>query len=207
MKQLLLLTVLGLCLAAGIARADDAATEQLVQQLQGITALQGQFQQRQYSADSDVVLAKTSGNFKLLHPGYFSWELLSPDRQLIIADLSYLWHYDIDLETVTRRPAQGAQQISPLQILGGDAKLLRDDFDVSLDEQHSYVLVPRKDNAGFTSLHLSLQGGVVTNMKILDNLNQRIEIEFRNVDTDSPLSPVDFEFVPPEGVDLFSYDQ
>ncbi len=126
---------------------------------------------------------------------------------MIIAVLSYLWHYDIDLETVTRRPAQGAQQISPLQILGGDAKVLREDFDVSIDAQQSYVLVPRKDNAGFASLHLRLQSGVVTGMKILDNLNQRIEIEFHNVDSTSPLSPADFEFVPPEGVDLFSYDQ
>ncbi len=142
MKQLILLTVFGLCLAAGIARADDTATEQLLEQLQGVSQLQGQFQQRQYSADSDAVIATTSGNFKLLHPGYFSWELLSPDRQLIIADLSYLWHYDIDLETVTRRPAQGSGQISPLQILGGDAKVLREDFDVSFDTGEGYVLLP-----------------------------------------------------------------
>jgi outer membrane lipoprotein carrier protein len=207
MTRLFLIAALGLCLVAGIARADDAATEQLVQELQAIGQLQGTFQQRQYGGDSDAVVAVSSGSFRLLRPGYFAWEISSPDQQLIIADLEYLWHYDLDLETVTRRPVQGREEMSPLQVLGGDANVLRERFEVSIDGERGYILLPSQGNPGFASLRLELAEGSLAGMEIMDNLNQRIEIQFQDVDNRSSLTPSDFEFTPPEGVDLFTYDQ
>lgn len=207
MKRLLLLSIASFCWVTSIARADQGATAQLIEQLQGITHMQGAFVQRQYASDSSAVIATSSGDFKLLRPGYFSWALGAPDQQLIIADLEVLWHYDIDLETVTRRPVSSGTQISPLQILSGNAQVLRDNFDVSLDNQQRYLLQARKEGAGFNSLLITLEQGVVTRMDILDKLNQRIEIEFLEVDSTSHLSPEDFDFIPPAGVDLFTYDE
>jgi outer membrane lipoprotein-sorting protein len=44
-------------------------------------------------------------------------------------------------------------------------------------------------------------------MDIMDNLNQRVHIDFDKVDTTSTLQPEDFAFTPPEGADLFYYDE
>ena len=50
-------------------------------------------------------------------------------------------------------------------------------------------------------------GAGLSRMEVLDNLQQRIDIEFREVDSNSPLAPEDFHFEPPQGVDVFYHDQ
>ena len=46
-----------------------------------IKHLQGSFSQQQYGQDN-LLLAESSGKFRLLRPGYFSWEILSPDNAI-----------------------------------------------------------------------------------------------------------------------------
>jgi len=207
MTRLLLIAALGLCLAAGVVRADEAATDRLIEQLQKIRQLQGKFEQQQYAAGTSERVGTSSGHFKLLRPGYFAWDISSPDSQLIVADLDYLWHFDRDLETVTRRPVTGREEISPLQVLGGDTALLREEYDVTMEEGQRYRLSPRGGNPGFKSLLLQLHDGQLAGMEILDNLDQRLVITFADVDDHSPLTPRDFSFVPPEGADVFYHGQ
>ena len=44
-------------------------------------------------------------------------------------------------------------------------------------------------------------------MEIRDNLNQRVIVEFSELQVDGGLTREDFAFTPPEGVDTFYYDQ
>ena len=207
MSKLLVIAGLGLCLLAGIARADDsAATDQLLQRLNGISSMQGDFSQRQFG-DGDNVLSRSSGEFKLLRPFFFSWEIRSPDNQLIVANAEYLWHYDIDLQTATRRPVVGNVEASPLQILGGDESALRDQYSVTRDADDTFTLTPDGDGHSFRRLTVTFAGDAIGRMDILDKLGQRVVVDFNNVDTQTPLTGKDFEFTPPaEGVDLFYYD-
>ena len=189
--------------------AGNAASE-LIQILDQTTSLQGQFRQNQYDLDNNS-LGQSSGNFRMLRPGYFSWEIASPDSQLIIATPQYIWHHDRDLETVTRRPVSSSGTLSPLQILGGDEQLLRTQFDVNKSTDGVFTLTPidiaDASGPGFSRLSLSLQGGIISSMEIIDGLDQRVAISFHNVDKTSQLSADDFAFTPPEGVDLFYYEQ
>ncbi|RLQ20583.1 outer membrane lipoprotein carrier protein LolA [Seongchinamella sediminis] len=207
MKKIVLLFALGLCLVAGIARSGNAATEQLILLLADLQQLQGEFRQTQYGDGESGVTGNSSGRFKLLKPHYVSWEIDSPDKQLIVADGEYLWHFDRDLETVTRRPVAGQQDLSPLQILAGDSSLLRENFVVANTGQGRFQLAPLDGNAAFKSLTLVFVDGQVSAMEVVDKLNQRLFIELLAVDADAPLKPADFAFVPPEGVDLFYHDQ
>ena len=185
---------------------DTGEVENLLAALAPIKHLQGDFSQQQLGEDN-ILLAKSSGKFRLLRPGYFYWEILSPDQQLIVADPDYLWHFDRDLETVTRRPVTSNTQMAPMQILGGDDAALRDSFSVSRQVQGSFVLTPLSSDVGFQQLILHLTDTKITGMEILDNLNQRIVITFTGMDALSELLPSDFGFVPPAGVDLFYYDE
>lgn len=207
MKKIVLLLALGLCLVAGIARSDTAATEELIQLLAAVQQLQGEFRQTQYGDGEAAVSGNSSGRFKLLKPHYVSWEIDSPDQQLIVADGEHLWHFDRDLETVTRRPVAGQQDLSPLQILAGDSSLLREDFAVSGTGQGRFLLEPLDASAAFQSLTLVFVDGQLSAMEVVDRLNQRLFIELLELDADAPLSPADFAFEPPEGVDLFYHEQ
>ena len=204
MKRSLLLT--GLCLFTALATASDEAVDQLLAELSGLHQLQGDFRQTQFGQEGQP-LAESSGRFQLLRPGYFVWEILSPDSQLIIADPDNLWHYDRDLETVTRRPVSGREEMSPLQVLGGDEDILRERFTVTVEPGGAYRLLPVVGDPGFRSLTLRLQAGAIRGMEILDNLDQRISIEFMNLDAATSLTVDDFAFSPPEDADLFYHDE
>jgi outer membrane lipoprotein carrier protein len=143
----------------------------------------------------------------LLRPFFFSWEILSPDNQLIVANAEYLWHYDIDLQTATRRPVVGNVEASPLQILGGDESALRDQYTVTRDADDTFTLTPNDDGHSFRRLTVTFADDAIVRMDILDKLGQRVVVDFDKVDTQTPLTARDFEFTPPaEGVDLFYYD-
>lgn len=196
---------LGLMLVCCGLRAQDA-TDKLLKALDGMQDLQGTFTQHQYGQNG-VLLVESSGSFKLLRPGYFAWEIELPDSQLIIADPQWVWHYDRDLQTVTRRPVAGQANMSPLQVLGGDEIALREGYQVVEEGEGVFALTPLAGDPGFRRLSLKIRGYLVERMEILDNLSQRVTIAFGNLKVDGGLSPQDFSFVPPQDADTFYYEQ
>jgi len=207
-RAALLLAGLALLLLAPAAGADDgAATDQLLARLNRISHLQGGFEQRQYG-EGDEVLRTSTGVFRLLRPFYFSWEISTPDRQLVVANARYLGHYDMDLQTATRRPVAGNIDASPLQVLGGDESALRGQYRVEQTGADTFLLVPLNSDHGFRRLSVTFNGDTIGSMDIVDKLGQRVVVDFRQVDAQTPLASSDFEFTPPaEGVDLFYYDE
>jgi outer membrane lipoprotein carrier protein len=205
MKQYLFALWLGfLPLLSAAQAADDV--DALLAALAPVKHLQGSFTQQQYGQDK-LLLAESSGKFRLLRPGYFAWEILSPDEQLIIADPKFIWQYDRDLETVTRRPVTTNAEMAPLQILGGDESALREKFQVVRKEDGAFVLTPTASGAGFKQLTLYLNKAQLTGMDIQDNLDQSVVIKFAELDSQSELSSADFAFTPPAGADLLYYDE
>ena len=99
-------------------------------------------------------MAESSGKFRVLRPSYFAWEVLSPGEQLIIVDPQFIWHYDRDLETVTRRPVSDDVAMVPLKIFGGDADKLQEKFQIVRQSEDTFVLTPLSEGAGFKQLIL-----------------------------------------------------
>ncbi len=198
---------LWLALAPLLAVAQDGNdVNELLAALAPIKHLQGNFSQQQFGQDK-LLLEESSGKFRLLRPGYFAWEILSPDKQLIIAGPEFIWHYDRDLETVTRRPVTSDAQMTPLQILGGDESALREKFQVVHQAEGTFLLTPLSTDVGFKQITLYLNKTQLTGMDIQDNLDQSVVIKFTELDDRAQLSSADFAFSPPEGVDLFYYDE
>ena len=145
--------VVGLCLslsllASGLARAD--APEQLAARLADTESASGRFVQTVTAGSSASQVSR--GQFRLLRPSYFAWEIDAPDSQLLIADTEYLWHFDRDLETVTRRPIATQGQATPLQVLGGDVTALRDNYAISSPSTDTFALTPLAAGQGFKQL-------------------------------------------------------
>jgi outer membrane lipoprotein carrier protein len=205
MTKYWLILLLG-CVPLLATAQTNSDIDELLLALAPIHHLQGNFSQQQFGQD-EVLLAESSGNFRLLRPGYFYWEILTPDQQLIIAGPEYLWHFDRDLETVTRRPVTSDAQMTPLQILGGDDNTLRENFSIQQLSKDTFLLTPLTPEVGFQQLTLRLHDAQLMGMEIVDNLNQRIVINFTELDASSELTDSDFQFLPPEGADLFYYDE
>jgi outer membrane lipoprotein carrier protein len=207
--KLIMKYLLALCLSVlsslSVAQA-PGDVDALLSALAPITRLQGSFTQMQYGQDNSL-LAESGGQFRLLRPGYFAWEIQRPDEQLVIAGPEFIWHFDRDLETVTRRPITTDADMTPLQILGGDETALREKFQVERSAPGTFVLTPLASGVGFRQLTLRLENDQLAGMEIQDNLDQRVVITFSELDSESDLGAVDFAFTPPPGADLFYYDE
>ena len=201
-------TIASLCLSllSMVVFAQPDGADELMVVLKKIGSMQGEFTQLQYD-ESNTLVGESSGNFRLLRPGYFAWEIKSPDSQFIVADPQYLWHHDRDLETVTRRGIDDSEQMSPLQVLGGDEALLRRSFAVEKTAENTYTMRPVSISPGFKSLSVAFVGSDFDSLEIIDNLSQKIVISFVNIDSASELSPESFSFSPPEEADFFDYVQ
>ncbi len=206
MKNFLILWLAILLLFPVASAQAGSDVDDLITALAPVRQLQGKFSQQQYGQDN-ALLGESSGRFRLLRPGYFSWEIQSPDQQLIIAGPQYIWHHDRDLETVTRRPVTTDADMAPLQLLGGDENTLREKFQVVRKAAGAFVLTPVSRDVGFKQLTLYLDGARLTGMEIQDNLDQNVVIKFTDLDSESALSAADFVFSPPPGADLFYYDE
>ncbi len=188
------------------AQASDGAAEALAQRLAPYSSSCGQFQQQQFSAQN-TKLDASSGRFCVLRPSGFLWEIIQPSAQKIVLSEAFLWHYDAELETATRYSASTEGQIAPLQLLGGKAGELADNFIISRGiNGDNFTLTPIKTQDAFAKITLGFQAGELARMTVLDNIGQRIEISFSAIKHNAQLKPADFHFTPPELADVFYRD-
>lgn len=195
-----------LVLLAVAVQANDGAAQTLAGLLAPYKSSCGEFEQRQFSA-KDELLEKSGGRFCVLRPFNFLWEITEPSGQKILLNETYLWHYDEDLETATRYSASTEGQIAPLQLLGGKAEELADSFTISRSMNgDNFILTPIENQDAFASITLSFTDDKLTNMNVTDNIGQRLDIAFRNIEHKPTLSEADFSFSPPDMADVFYRD-
>jgi outer membrane lipoprotein carrier protein len=174
----------------------------LQQRLEPIHSLAGDFSQRVLAEDG-TELERSSGEFKLLQPGYFSWHIQKPDEQLLLATGSTLLHYDVELETATQRELGDADGRGPLAILSGDEAELTRLYTIEQISDDSYRLLPRNTRGDVVELILSFEKGLPHKISVNDRLRQTTVIRFDAVQLNPALVAEDFHFEPPEGVDLY----
>jgi outer membrane lipoprotein carrier protein len=117
-----------------------------------------------------------------------------------------LWHYDVELETVTQRRIPPGNPYSPLEILAGDSELLAQHYQVESLAANSWRLVPIFGDSDFVAITLTFDGALPQAMDVLDPLDRTTHIEFNGLLLNPVLSDADFEFVPPAGVDVYQHD-
>ena len=141
----------------------------------------GQFTQEIISPEGEV-LERSSGNFALLRPHFFRWEILTPDSQLLLANGDQLTHIDWDLEVVVERPI-GETASSPLQWLLASRATLDSAFDISLSGDAA-ALIPGDLQSPYQRLDIEQMAEAVWRLDAEDRGGQVLRVELReNIDS------------------------
>lgn len=192
-----------MCLLILPSVAWAGAVEQLRQFLDTTRSLRAEFTQ--------TVLAKnrkpqqSSGVLSISRPGKLRWEIVKPYPQLMVGDGEKFWIYDRELAQVTIKKAGKALGGTPAAILSGNNDLERNFTlsDVGVSDGLSWVeAVPIKTDGGFEKLRLGFAGADLRGMELYDSFGQITHLRFSQLERNPVISPAQFRFVPPAGVDV-----
>ena len=136
----------GFLLASASIRAD------VLDALATREGMSGQFTQEIISLDGEV-LERAIGNFGLMRPHFLRWEIMEPDRQLLLANGERLTQIDWDLEVTVERQFQKGHN-SPLNWLLASRAELDSNFDVSITDDMA-VLVPKQLGSAYQRLEIA----------------------------------------------------
>jgi outer membrane lipoprotein carrier protein len=204
------LAIAGLALCFCQARAQSpgvgaapTGADLLREFIDGTRTLRASFRQELLGPDHEVVELAT-GDLSIKRPGRFCWRYSEPIEQLVVADGTNLWIYDVDLAQATVAPLDQAAA-SPAMLLSGEA-----DLDAEFDVLESFEmgslrwvrLAPKLAGTDFSEVLIGFRGGVLSRLQLLDSLEQTTTIEFMDVEVNEDLGDGLFDFVPPAGVDV-----
>jgi outer membrane lipoprotein carrier protein len=167
--------------------------------------LEANFKQTLRTHEGEV-LQQTEGKFYLNRPGKFRWNYKTPYEQVIVSDGERIWIYDIDLQQVTVQKQSAGLPSSPMALLQ-DSEKLHQSFTVSpLDEKdgvYRLKLESKSKESDFTEIVVGVDAKGLRFMQLHDQFEQVTDIVFSEIAINTHLAKEIFEFIPPEGVDVF----
>lgn len=199
MKQFLLGAAL--LVAAFASRAD--AVDTLREFVRDVKSGRAAFTQTVTSPDGRKTKT-SSGRFEFLRPDRFRFVYTKPFEQTIVGDGGKVWIHDPDLNQVSSRSMSRALGASPAALLTGAA--LERDFELApLPERDGLQWAearPRAKDGPFQSVRIGFRGKELAAVEIVDSFGQRSQLAFTQVQSNPPLAPDAFRFVPPPGAEV-----
>jgi outer membrane lipoprotein carrier protein len=188
-----------------VAHAEKNPIEQLKSFLATTSSLTADF--KQVTVDENGQASQTShGMFYLSRPGKFRWSYKKPFTQEIISNKGKVWFYDADLEQVTIKKMDDSLGSTPALLLSGDIAL-EENFNLQqqgVDKNLNWIkLSPKNEESGFNYILIGLEGNVLGGMELSDNFGQLTRIYFSNLKINPSIDNTIFDFIAPEGVDVF----
>lgn len=186
------------------AATGDRTTERLDGWISATGSFRARFFQSVFDEDG-VRISESEGTVAFRRPYRFRWDYEFPEPQIIVADGTTLWWYDIELEQVTVRPVESALEGTPAALLAGPGRA-GDHFRVAALESIRGVdwfqLIPRGADAAIRALRIGLEGEEVRALEMDDGFGQTTRIVFHDVEYNPPLGDELFRFVPPPDADV-----
>jgi outer membrane lipoprotein carrier protein len=157
-------------------------------------------------ASDGKLLQESTGEFYLQRPGKFRWNYTEPYPQEIVSDGDNVWVFDVDLEQVTVQQQGQTQNNTPMALLQ-NRQNLEDAFEIhergSDSGVHRIELLNKKDDADFDRVMIGLDKTGLRFLQLHDQFEQTTYIYFTELRSNPELDASLFEFIPPEGVDVF----
>ena len=167
--------------------------------------LEANFEQTLRTHEGEV-LQHNEGMFYLNKPQQFRWNYMTPYEQIIVSDGSRIWIYDVDLQQVTVQKHNDSLTATPMALLENSTKLYQDYRVSPLDENdgvYRLKLVSKTKESDFAEIVVGLDAKGLRFMQLHDQFEQVTDIVFSDIKVNKSLAKEIFQFIPPEGVDVF----
>ena len=166
--------------------------------------LQGSFNQKVIDNKNNII-QDVQGTLLFKKPNFFKWSYDRPFQSQIICDGELLYLYDPDLKQVVISALQKLGGVSPAMLLVSSSAT--DHFDIKILKKAklnlTFEAVPKKiQDSTFKKVTISFDGSVLSKMHILDNLEHRTEIDFKQLESNKEINEGSFLFNVPEDVDV-----
>ena len=184
----------------------ESSDEDLLKRFLGnMQTLEANFKQTLVD-DQGIELESTSGVVFLNRPDKFRWDYQNPYAQTIVTNGELLWFYDEDLEQVTIKDVSTSIENTPAAIFGNYEDLDAQFIIIALGniEEYDWVELTRRDiESQYDSIRLGFDKDKLGMMVMFDNLGQVTRIDFTDEVLNKKMNDELFNFVPPQGIDIF----
>lgn len=147
-------------------------------------------------------IQQSTGQMWLMPPGRFKWQADTPTHQTIITNGKNLWVYDADLQQATQQKLNNKTHVNPVSILSGSVSDIQANFLVFPGASGSFILKPKNQNLDFKQIKLVFVNDKITQMQVINNLDETTNFDFSNIEINQPLSADFFDLHVPKDVDL-----
>jgi len=203
-----------LCFCAGNVLAQSATSSSALDRLD---ALLGNIQTLaadvvQLIVESDGgVLEESEIQMLLKKPDGFYWETLTPFSELIVTDGSTLWNYQPDLEQVVIEDWDSSRSELAAQLLSGNIVSLTGDYTIdsvtSVESEHQeFKLTPRAADNVYQLISINFMHDELESIYLNSKNGQQTVWRFENVMRNSVIDDAQFQFVPPENIEIIEND-
>lgn len=186
-----------------LAHADGLT--QLMNFYQNTQAMTANFHQV-VSDNQGRKLQEVDGTMLLQRPNRFRWDYQKPFEQEIVSDGEKVYLYDVELAQVTVNEVSKTLSASPAALLSGTDQLTQNFDLVALDRPDDLAWVsvaPKQNDTGFNQIELAFnQAGDLSKMHLVDSFGQQTAITFSQQKPNVKISPAQFVFEAPAGVDV-----
>lgn len=196
---------LSMLLMTVMVHADSTPVEKLEAFIAQAKNLQAEFTQTSLD-EAGKVIQTSQGDFYLQQPGKFRWNYNQPYAQQIVSKDGKVWFYDADLEQLIIKKIDQSIGDTPALLLSGSVDL-NEKYTISTQSEEGNIvwlkLTPKNTESSFKYILVGLKGDMLYGMELSDNFGQLTQIIFSNITMPKSLSPDIFEFIAPEGTDVF----
>lgn len=145
--------------------------------------ISGKFTQEIFFTDNDIPDEKSYGNFWVSKPSFLRWETLYPEEQLLLSNGSKIWFYDKLLKQVVISDAKEYPLQSLYSLINRDWKELEQYFEIKLQENNNYKLIPKKNKSSlfeFIEVFFDKEG-LAYQINIQTSVQQIVKIHFSDI--------------------------
>ena len=213
LKSAMLLSAL-LYFCVGTVFAQSASNSSSLQRLDNLLAnietLSADVVQLIVESDGGV-LEESEIQMLLKKPDGFYWKTLTPFPELIVTDGSTLWNYQPDLEQVVIEDWDSSRSELAAQLLSGNIESLAVDYIIdsvsSTDSEHQvFELTPRAADDVYQLITINFMRDELESIYLNSKNGQQTVWRFENVLRNSAIADAQFQFVPPENIEIIEND-
>jgi len=177
----------------------------LMKKLAKLSFFSANFTQKVFG-ESGEMLEQSSGKLAISKPNLANWHTLEPDELEIVSDGQDVWFYDPWIEQVSIYSLSAAIAQTPILLLTSQDEILWQEYNVTNNEDGSFVITAKNVNSQIRSLTLRFdsnkEDSKLNQFSFLDATGQLSHIKLTDFDDKNMPEENLFKFVVPEGIQI-----